>query len=230
MRTLICRVPNLRFSKFQEEWKNFKLSDIAVKVGKKNSDNKINVVFSNSAIQGIVLQNEYFDKDIANKENLNGYYIVENNDFVYNPRLSLNAKVGAMSVNRTKLTGLVSPLYMVFRLNSNSVENSFLEYLFKSKAWHSHMRSVANQGARDDRMNVKDEDFFALPLIIPQKEEQAKIAHLLQFIDDRISTQIQIIDNLQSLIKGLIQYFVFGNRIGWKKQYLRDLLIERVVL
>ena len=202
-RKKVVNVPNLRFAGFEGEWQEMLLRDIAVKISKKNADKNIDVVFSNSATQGIVLQSEYFDKDIANKENLNGYYVVEPYDFVYNPRLSSSAEVGAMSVNHTKLTGLVSPLYTVFRLSSQDVEVSFLEYIFKSKVWHNHMRSIANYGARDDRMNIRSDDFFALPLLVPQNKEQKKIAHLMQLLDDRISTQMKIIEKLESLIKGV---------------------------
>ena len=42
-----------------------------------------------------------------------------------------------------------------------------------------------------------------LKLFFPEITEQSKIARLLNFIDDRISTQSQIIKKLQSLIKGL---------------------------
>jgi type I restriction enzyme S subunit len=62
---------------------------------------------------------------------------------------------------------------------------------------------------------------------IPTIAEQKKIAVLLQSIDDRISTQMKIIEKMESLIKGLVQSFVSGNKTGWKKQYLRNILKER---
>ena len=43
-------------------------------------------VICNSAKQGLIPQRDYFDKDIANSDNTGGYYIIETNDFVYNPR------------------------------------------------------------------------------------------------------------------------------------------------
>lgn len=128
-------VPFLRFKEFTEEWKKYLLRNIVEKVNCKNVENSISLVFSNSAVHGIVLQNDYFDKEIANKENLNGYYIVQPLDFVYNPRLSSNAQVGAMSVNHTNQIGLVSPLYTVFRkMDSKICTTSFLEYLFIAKS------------------------------------------------------------------------------------------------
>ena len=173
------KIPSLRFPEFSEKWEVVPLKDIALKVNTKNRDNKVNVVFSNSATQGLVLQNEYFDKEIANKDNLHEYYIVRPDDFVYNPRLSSNAEVGAMSVNHTKYVGLVSPLYTVFRVENSNIDIIFLESIFKSKVWHNYMRSIANYGARDDRMNIRNDDFFDLPLYISKKLEQQKISLFL---------------------------------------------------
>lgn len=205
----------MRFPEFTEEWETKKLGEISEKVNTKNKTNTVNVVFSNSAVQGIVLQNEYFDKNIANKDNLAEYYIVKPFDFVYNPRISSNAKVGAMSVNKTKKTGLVSPLYTVFRLNSNLINNSFIEMMFKSKVWHSHMRSIANYGARDDRMNIKSDDFFALSIKAPSHKEQEKISLFLSLLDERISTQNKIIEELK-LLKITISKKLFSRQLRFK--------------
>ena len=211
----------MRFPEFTGEWKKVQLKDIATKSAEKNKDNKIETVFSNSAIHGIVLQEEYFDRNIVNKDNLVNYYVVRPNDFVYNPRLSNNAEVGAMSVNHTGITGIVSPLYTIFRINNKDVFSMFLECIFKSKVWHQHMRDVANFGARDDRMNIKSEDFYSLPIHIPSLEEQEKIARFLSLIDERIATQNKIIAHLESLIKGLSQ-IIFENNAGWKESTISE--------
>ena len=225
----VLNVPNLRFPEFCKEWYKVTLRQIASKINTKNKDNVISTVFSNSATQGIVLQSAYFDKEIANKDNLNGYFVVEPNDFVYNPRLSANAKVGAMSVNHTNKIGLVSPLYTIFRVNSSEIHIDFLESIFKSNVWHSYMRSIANFGARDDRMNIKNDDLFALPLSITSIEEQRKIAKLLNITEERIATQNKIIDRLQSLIKGLPHNIAeLGLQNGcWEETLLSSVLVER---
>lgn len=187
------KIPSLRFPEFPEKWEVVPLKDIVLKVNTKNRDNKVNVVFSNSATQGLVLQNEYFDKEIANKDNLHEYYIVRPDDFVYNPRLSSNADVGAMSVNHTKYTGLVSPLYTVFRVENSNIDIIFLESIFKSKVWHNYMRSIANYGARDDRMNIRNDDFFDLPLYIPKKLEQQKISLFLSSLSLKMKNEKDIL-------------------------------------
>ena len=45
-------------------------------------------VLTNSAEFGIINQREFFDHDIVNENNIGGYYIVRERDFVYNPRIS----------------------------------------------------------------------------------------------------------------------------------------------
>ena len=51
-------------------------------------------MLTNSAEFGIIPQRDFFDKSIANLKNLNSYYVVQPNDFVYNPRISNKAPVG----------------------------------------------------------------------------------------------------------------------------------------
>ena len=61
------------FKNLPSGWKVVRLGDVAEKSILKNRNNLIKLVLSNSAIDGLVAQNEYFDKDIANKENIQDY-------------------------------------------------------------------------------------------------------------------------------------------------------------
>ena len=101
-------------------WKEIKLSDIASHRTIKNKDSKYTETYTNSAMQGIVRQTEYFDKEISNKENIADYYLVEENDYVYNPRISAAAPCGPISKSHFKETGIMSPLYTVFRITSKN--------------------------------------------------------------------------------------------------------------
>ena len=76
-------VPNLRFPEFQGEWEKCPLGKISTKITKKNKGNTIQNVLCNSATLGLIPQNDYFDREIANSNNTDSYYVIEYGDFVY---------------------------------------------------------------------------------------------------------------------------------------------------
>lgn len=193
----------MRFPEFSGEWEKLRLSDFATKITKKNKGNIVKNVLCNSANLGLVPQGNYFDREIANTENTDGYYVICNGDFVYNPRKSTAAPFGPVNIYEGEDAGIISPLYLCFSVHN--IFPKFLYYRFKSSAWHSYVYSHGDSGVRFDRVSIKDDVFFDMPIYKPAQDEQIKIATLLQLIDDRISTQNKIIEKLETLIKGIIE-------------------------
>ena len=165
--------PKLRFPGFDEPWKDARLSDYFAKNIKKNTDGAITNVICNSAKQGLIPQREYFDKDIANSDNTNGYYIIETNDFVYNPRKSTDAPCGPISSYKYPEAGIVSPLYLCFRAKQ-TINPLYFEWYFRSSAWHRYIYMSGDSGARHDRVSIKDDTFFAMPINVPTPKEQER--------------------------------------------------------
>jgi len=191
------------FKNLPSGWKVVRLGDIAEKSILKNRNNLIKLVLSNSAIDGLVAQNEYFDKDIANKENIQDYYIVDLGDFVYNPRISQSAPTGP--INRNMLSkAIVSPLYTVFTVQ-DEILAKFLAYFFKTIVWQNQVKSVANYGARYDRINITDNAFFSLKILLPPLDEQEKIAEILSTWDEAINLTINLIESKKQFKKALMQ-------------------------
>ncbi|GAB4317961.1 MAG: hypothetical protein Kow00127_09830 [Bacteroidales bacterium] len=198
-------IPELRFPEFEKdgEWVEKRLVKLAKRVLEKNKDGKIKTVFTNSANDGIVDQRDYFDKDIANKKSLENYYIVENGDYVYNPRISAHAPVGPISKNRLGKTGVMSPLYTVFRFNDNN--NDFYEYYFQTHHWYSSIRKISNTGARFDRVSITASDFMKIPVLYTNPQEQQKIASCLSSLDELIAAHKDKLQALKDHKKGLMQ-------------------------
>ncbi len=119
-------MPGLRFPDFQDvgAWNEVKLKQIADRITTKNIEEKETRVLTNSAEYGVVDQRDFFNKDIASRENIDRYSIVEKGDYVYNPRISSTAAVGALSRNHVG-TGVMSPLYIVFRFKKRLPLNRF---------------------------------------------------------------------------------------------------------
>ena len=144
----------------------------------------------NKVLKGLGFSEEDFDKEISNKDNINGYYIVDNNDFIYNPRISTLAPVGPINRNKLNRTGIMSPLYTVFR--SSNVDLGFLEWYFQSSHWHRYMKLNGDSGARADRIAIKDSTFFEMPIKIPVNiKEQVLIGETLEKFNQYITLHQQ---------------------------------------
>ena len=154
---------------------------------------------------GLIPQRDYFDKDIANSDNTSGYYIIEHNDFVYNPRKSSDAPYGPISRYAYPDAGIVSPLYLCFRAKGD-VDTNFFEWYFRSSAWHRYIYMTGDSGARHDRVSIKDDDFFSMPIRFPSEIEQKKIAVFLNTIEQRITSQQLLVDNLKKYKRGVMQH------------------------
>lgn len=191
-------VPRVRFKGFDGEWVICKLKRFASKVTRKNSDKAFTRTLTNSAEFGVIDQNDYFDRTISNSENIGGYYVVENNDYIYNPRVSALAPVGPINRNKLGYFGIVSPLYLVFKVNN--IEKDFLDVYFKTNLWHRYMKIEGNCGARFDRLSISDEQFFEMPIIHPSLEdEQKQIASYFRQLDIQISEQEKRLEKLKQI-------------------------------
>lgn len=199
-----------RLKGFSGEWESLSLGQIARKVTQKNISFEFSLVLSNSAQNGIVPQSDQFDKDIANVDKIDGYYVVENGSFVYNPRISVTAPCGPINVNCTGKTGVMSPLYTVFQIKDDRVDNDFLKYYFKSTCWFRYMKGVSNYGVRHDRMSVSDNEFFVMPIPIPEFLEQKRIAKIFSTADSEISLLQQELEQEKLKKKALMQLLLTG--------------------
>ena len=198
------KLPKIRFKGFEGEWERKKLGEIAFKVKEKNIAYQYAETFTNSAEFGIISQQDFFDKSISNSENIGGYYVVQPNDFVYNPRISSFAPVGPIKRNKLGRTGVMSPLYYVFRLN-DEIKPSYLEQYFEGNQWHHFMYLNGDTGARSDRFSIKNDVFAEMPISFPtDKNEQTAIGLFFRQLDETIALQSAEVEKLNQLKKGLL--------------------------
>lgn len=196
-------VPKLRFPEFSKSyWGITRLNALADKITERNKGDDISRVFTNSATEGVVDQEEYFDRDIANKNNLTNYFVVEKGDYVYNPRISTTAPVGPISKNKLGI-GVMSPLYTVFRFRNK--ENDFYKHFFLTNLWHAYIKNLSNTGARHDRITISVDNFMKMPLPYASSEEEQKIADCLSSIDELIDAESRKLKALEKYKKGLMQ-------------------------
>ena len=195
--------PIIRFKGYEDDWEQRKLNEIADKVSEKNKNNEFSEPFTNSAEQGIISQKDFFDREIVNNENLNGYYIVRDDDFIYNPRISVTAPVGPINRNRLGRNGVMSPLYTVFR--THDIDNLYLEFYFKTTKWHHFMKLNGDSGARFDRFTISSMQFMKMPIPYPTIEEQRKIGKYFDDLDHLITLHQRKCKQTKILKKYMLQ-------------------------
>lgn len=201
----MSNIQKLRFPEFSGEWEEKKLNSIFTKITQRNSDNQNSNVITNSATEGLVSQRDYFDKDIANKDKTDNYFIIKNGDFVYNPRKSSAAPYGPFTQYKLLDDGIVSPLYLCLRKNNSEVESKYLENYFKTTCWHQYIYENGSSGARHDRVSIHDDVLLAMPIKVPSLPEQQKIADFLSNVNSIITAETKILNALQKKKKALMQ-------------------------
>lgn len=237
MRKETKKAPTIRFQGFTDDWEQRKLGELSDKVTTKNIRRQYVETLTNSAEYGIIGQKDYFDHNISNMENIDGYYIVENNDFIYNPRISTLAPFGPINRNKLGRAGIISPLYTVFK--PHDVDVCYLEYFFKSTYWHKFMYFNGDTGARADRFSIKDTSFFNMPISTPSIDEQKKIGDYFADLDNLITLHQRKLDQLKTLKKYFLQnmFPAKGEKVprirfkgftgDWEQHKLSD-LVEKI--
>ena len=191
-------VPNLRFPEFEGEWENCKLGDY----GK------------------VVTGNTPPTKDVENYENGTFLWaspadlgtiksISETKTMLSAKGFSKTRALPKDSVLVTCIGSTIGKMGMATKemstnqqinsivVNDNS-DNEFVYYAIQS-AFPRYLSSIAVQAVPI----ISKSAFELLPNQRPCLQEQKKIGKMLSLLDERIATQNNIIDKLQSLIKGI---------------------------
>lgn len=165
------------------------MRNLVDRVTRKNQDLVSELPLTISAQYGLIDQNEFFDKRVASKD-VSGYYLIENGEFAYNRSTSTDAPWGAIKRLDRYENGVLSTLYIVFRIKENNpVDSDFLVSYYSTNLWHKGIHEIAAEGARNHGLlNIAPADFFETELRIPQDiEEQKKIGKYFEKLERLIT-------------------------------------------
>lgn len=161
---------------------------------------------------------------VSPKGKLTSKFLVEENDILF-------ARTGA-STGKTYLYDIGDgKLYFagfLIRAKINNSNNSY--FIFSQTKTKAYKKWVKLMSMRSGQPGINSQEYAGFKFKTTSKEEQNKIAAFLLLIDQRINTQIKIIEGLESLSKTLkdrlfsqeIKYPEFKKE--WKKYKVTDLL------
>ncbi|CUS96818.1 restriction endonuclease subunit S [Candidatus Kryptobacter tengchongensis] len=188
-------------------WPTKKLGELIEERKEKNKNNEQLQVYAISNIFGFVPSEEFFYKKVYSAS-LKNYKKVYKDDFAYNPA---RVNVGSIGLYENKKKGLVSPMYIVFRIkDKNQLLPRFLFRILKSSYFIKKIRSLAaSQGSI--RQILKFEDLCELQIPLPPLPIQKKIVSILDTIQSAIDIQNKIIEKTKELKKSIMaDLFKYG--------------------
>jgi type I restriction enzyme S subunit len=180
-------VPKIRFKEFEKdgEWKSNFISEFAkVTTGSKNTENKV--------IEGLY---PFF---------VRSQNIEQINTFAYDGEAVLTSGDGVgVGKNFHYINGKFDfhqRVYCIFEF-SDKVSGKFFYHYFSE---HFNKR-VMQLSAKNSVDSVRQSMITEMPVCLPSKDEQQKIANFLSSIDDEITAQAQKLEALKEHKKGLMQ-------------------------
>jgi len=177
--------PMCRIEGFEQALSTYKMSDFSSRIVSKNKDSKCSLVLTIAAQYGLVNQESFFNKSVAS-ENLTGYYLLHKGEFAYNRSYSAGYDWGAVKRLNNYDEGVLSTLYICFKINETIVDSDYLAYYFESSKWHKGLSDIAGEGARNHGLlNVSMTDYFNTKHRFPVIEEQKAIAKMLNAIIEK---------------------------------------------
>lgn len=185
----LCKEKSKKFRYIKNAWEQRKLEEIVERVTRKNQDLVSELPLTISAQYGLIDQNEFFDKRVASKD-VSGYYLIYNGEFAYNKSTSTDAPWGAIKRLDKYENGVLSTLYIVFKIrNEEEVNSDFLVTYYDTSNWHKDIQAIAAEGARNHGLlNIAPADFFKTELMMPQDiDEQKKIGDYFKSLNDLIT-------------------------------------------
>ncbi|WP_262300757.1 restriction endonuclease subunit S [Segatella hominis] len=190
-------VPNLRFPEFQGEWKEHKLEDITAEIGDGIHATPIyddNGTFyfvngNNISEYGIIItattQKVTEEEALRNNASaLNSYSIL----------LSINGTVGNVALYKNESIMLGKSACYI-NVSSNINRNYIFYYLMMPKCQFYFTSELTGTTIK----NLSLKSIRKTKVLLPNANEQSKIARLFDAINERIVTQNKIIEDLKKL-------------------------------
>jgi len=199
----ILNVPNLRFPEFEGEWQEKRLSDIAdLSKGIGISKDQLSADGEPCILYG-ELYTKYKSetiKEVISKTNIDNTKLVKSkaNDVII-PCSGETAEEIATARCVLKDDILLGGDLNIIRLHG--YDGSFMSYQLNGKRKYD----IAKVAQGVSVVHLYGEHLKNIKTINPSLNEQKKIANLLSLLDERISTQNKIIEDLKKLRSAIIE-------------------------
>ncbi len=203
-------IGKIRLSEFSSKWIHSKFNSVFERITRKNEELNTNIL-TISAKYGLISQKDFYNKRIASVDT-SKYILLNNGEYAYNKSYSSGYPLGAIKRLDLYAKGVVSSLYICFKLKKQSSCSDFWKYFFEAGMLNREIKMIAQEGARNHGLlNMATEDFFNMLLYYPEdNQEQQKIAEILNKSNEEIQILNSKLEKLKEQKKGLMQQLLTG--------------------
>ncbi|HBN3722527.1 restriction endonuclease subunit S [Escherichia coli] len=196
-----------RYGSIPKDWDYPAIKEICTQVSEKNSAAVDHPVLSCSKYDGFVDSLKYFNKKVYS-DDLSGYRLIHRGCFGFP---SNHIEEGSIGLQNLYDTGIVSPIYVVFRASPTKVDNSYLYAVLKTDHYKQIFGAATNASV-DRRGSLRWKEFNQIHVPLPPLKEQQKISAVLSAADAEITTLEKKLACLRDEKKALMQQLLTGKR------------------
>ena len=214
----VLNVPNLRFPEFQGKWGKTTFGNIAtgfdygMNAAAKSYDGENKYIRITDIDES---SSTYDEKDIVSPDGtLSDNYLVKERDI-------LLARTGASTGKTYLYRKSDGKLYYAGFLIRANVTTHNPYFVFSQLHTHRYWRWVSIMSARSGQPGINSQEYSSFPVFTTSIQEENKIAKLLSLLDDRISTQNKIIEDLKKLKSAISKKLLDNNR--WTTYKIQDI-------
>lgn len=196
-----------RYGIIPKDWEYPAIKDVCIQVTEKNTDATDYPVLSCSKYDGFVDSLKYFKKKVYS-DDTSGYRLIHRGCFGFP---SNHVEEGSIGLQNLYDTGIVSPIYVVFRAKLKKVDNTYLYAVLKTDHYRQIFGAATNASV-DRRGSLRWKEFSLIHVPLPPLEEQKRITAVLSTADKEISALQKKLDALKQEKKALMQQLLTGKR------------------
>jgi len=160
-------------------------------------------VLSVTNSRGFVLPEDQFERRVASAD-LSNYKIVCRGQYAYNPS---RINVGSIARLDGWDDGVLSPMYVVLRLNEDRAHSDYFLHWLNS---HEARQRIKNSAQGSVRETVSFSEFAAITIPLPAHHTQTTIARYLNALREEIDLLGQTVAALKTQKRGLMQKLLTG--------------------
>ncbi|MFH0960820.1 MAG: restriction endonuclease subunit S [Pseudomonadota bacterium] len=179
------------------------IRDFTTEVSKRNNGTAINRVLSVTNNKGFVLPEDRFERRVASSD-LSNYKVVTSGQYAYNPS---RINVGSIARLDGWDAGVLSPMYVVFKIDEKKVDSDFFLHWLSSHDAKAHIRRSA-QGSVRETVSFKDLGAISFPM--PLLDKQIEVTSILNIARKEIDLLRKQLEAHRKQKRGLMQKLLTG--------------------